>query len=103
MMALLASRLRNAKRRHQPERVIMKKFAASLFIVGTVCVGAVVTGASPAQAEVEYAWCAIGQNQGAQSCSFSTAEQCRSFLSGTGFCQMNPRASTRAEMPRRAR
>lgn len=81
----------------------MKKIAASLFIAGFAFLGAVAIDASPARAEIEYAWCAIGQNQGAQSCSFSTAEQCRNFISGTGFCQMNPRATARAEMPRRAR
>lgn len=70
-------------------------------VAAAVTVNAATT--TPVRA-TEYAWCAHGASQGgSQSCTFSTIDQCRAYVSGGGFCQANPRASAFAEMPRRSR
>ena len=49
----------------------------------------------PARADVEYPWCGyFPMFQGfQQSCSFNTLEQCRAFVSPSGYCDTNPRGS----------
>ena len=49
----------------------------------------------PARADIEYPWCGyINVFQGQQqSCSFNTLEQCRAFVSPSGYCDTNPRGS----------
>jgi Protein of unknown function (DUF3551) len=92
----------NRQRRFQ-ERIMMKSGLLSLFVAGAACAGMMAVTGVPARAEVEFAWCAIGGGQGgSQSCSFTTVEQCRSYVTGSGgFCQQNPRATAFAEMPKR--
>ena len=48
------------------------------------------TAVTPAVAQ-NYPWCAIYSAFGARNCGFTTFEQCRATLSGTGgFCNTNP-------------
>jgi hypothetical protein len=48
--------------------------------------------APEARAEVEYPWCAISSDvMGSQTCSFARLDQCRAFVTSTGFCQPNAR------------
>lgn len=47
----------------------------------------------PAQA-YEYPWCGymnLGRGGQQQSCTFSTLQQCRAFVSPNGYCDTNPR------------
>ncbi len=47
--------------------------------------------AGPASAEIEYPYCARGNDVGG-GCSYATIEQCRAFAFGTGaYCYDNPR------------
>lgn len=47
-------------------------------------------GAEPSYAEITYPWCAQYARDG-RNCGFSTWEQCRATVSGTGgFCVENP-------------
>jgi hypothetical protein len=77
----------------------MKSTLASLLIAAAALVGA---AATPVHAQSEYPWCGhLSIQGGLQSCTFSTLEQCRAYISGAGYCQTNPRASALAEMPKR--
>lgn len=62
--------------------------------------------ASPARAEIEYPYCGYAR-QGAGGCTFSTLEQCRAFINGTGGrCERNARfaqGAATAAVPLRAR
>jgi hypothetical protein len=65
-----------------------------------------VSGGSPAQAEIEYPWCALYGRHGteATNCGFSTYHQCLATISGVGgYCARNPRYQGRAQKPRRER
>jgi hypothetical protein len=92
------------QRRFQ-EEIMMKSGLLSLFAATAAFAAVATVGSAPARAEVEYAWCAIGGGSGGgQSCLFTTVEQCRSYVFGSGgFCQQNPRATAFAEMPKRAK
>jgi hypothetical protein len=80
----------------------MKSSITSLFIASAAFLAVTTATSAPVRAETEYAWCAYGATQGgSQSCSFSTIEQCRAYVAGSGYCQSNPRASALAEMPKR--
>jgi len=63
---------------------------------GTLSMGLLFAAlAQPARADIEYPWCGyitIFQGQ-QQSCSFNTLEQCRAFVSPSGYCDTNPRGS----------
>jgi Protein of unknown function (DUF3551) len=72
-----------------------------LIIAATAAVAATVITTAPVRADVEYAWCGfLSISGGSQSCTFTTIDQCRAYVSGWGFCQPNPRASL-AEMRKR--
>ena len=69
---------------------------------------AAITSAHSASADIEYPYCAKTRGGGGDGCTYSTVEQCRAFVSGTGgFCYDNPRytpdvtAYTRAPRTRR--
>ena len=81
----------------------MKTFLLSVSATALVAIGAMAFNASPARAEVEYAWCAVTSlGGGSPYCSYSTHEQCMaSIVGGGGYCQQNPRASTPATAARR--
>jgi hypothetical protein len=64
--------------------------------------------AGTASAEIEYPYCARGNDGGGGGgCSYATIEQCRAFAFGAGYCYDNPRytpsanASVRSPRPRR--
>jgi len=46
-------------------------------------------GVQTSSAEVIYPWCAQ-KSRGGRNCGFTTFEQCRASVSGTGFCVENP-------------
>jgi hypothetical protein len=83
----------------------MKTFLLSVSTVALFAIGAMAFGASPARAEVEYAWCSITSlGGGTGTCSFTTHEQCMASIpGGAGFCQPNPRASAPAPTATRRR
>ncbi len=48
-------------------------------------------GAAQAQSSQNYAWCALQPDRsGATTCYFSTYEQCRAAVQGSGSCIRNP-------------
>ena len=49
----------------------------------------------PVRADIEYPWCGyMNMFQGQQqSCTFSTLEQCRAFVTTNGYCDANPRGA----------
>ena len=58
--------------------------------------------AAPAQAGIEYPWCAVYSEStvGATNCGFSTLAQCRATISGIGgMCQPNPAYPSPAPRP----
>ena len=67
----------------------MQKLALALFILAAIAS----ISATPAQAEIEYPWCAQysgGDMGGGRNCGFSTIEQCRATVSGIGgSCEPN--------------
>lgn len=80
----------------------MLKLIAGAFAAATLA--AAIAAPSPAQAGIEYPWCAqySERSVGATNCGFSTLAQCRATVSGIGGgCYRNP-AYVPAE-PRRKR
>jgi hypothetical protein len=82
----------------------MRSTFASLIFAAAASVTATLAMSAPARADVEYPWCGsiATQGGGGHSCTFATIDQCRAYVSGFGYCQLNPRASALAEMPKRA-
>jgi hypothetical protein len=69
---------------------------------------AAITSAHSASADIEYPYCAKTRGGGGDGCTYSTVEQCRAFVSGTGgFCYDNPRytpnVTTHTRAPRTRR
>jgi hypothetical protein len=82
----------------------MRSTFASLIFAAAASVTATLAVSSPVRAEVEYPWCGVIANLGGgdPSCTFTTIDQCRAYVSVGGYCQPNPRASVPAVIPRRA-
>ncbi len=71
-----------------------------------LAIGVVVASSAvaPAQAGIEYPWCAIYSEStvGATNCGFSTLAQCRATISGIGgMSQPNPAYGVSAPQPKR--
>ncbi len=69
----------------------MLKIFAGTFAIAALA--AVVAGPTPAQAGIEYPWCAVYPEStvGGTNCGFSTLAQCRATAIGTGgTCYENP-------------
>jgi Protein of unknown function (DUF3551) len=63
----------------------MRNILAVLAISAT----GLLTSAGTSNAEITYPWCAQYQRDG-RNCGFSTLEQCRATVSGTGgYCEAN--------------
>ncbi|HXD46875.1 MAG TPA: DUF3551 domain-containing protein [Pseudolabrys sp.] len=75
----------------------MKTIVAAAAMAAGVIGGAVLLAPAPAQAEIEYPWCAIygGGLEGSNgtNCGFSTHQQCWDTVAGgrIGDCFENPR------------
>jgi hypothetical protein len=69
-------------------------------ILGTAALAlaglAPLAAATPVRADIEYPYCGYAR-EGAGGCTFSTLDQCRAFVSGTGgACTSNPRYTASA-------
>jgi hypothetical protein len=73
-------------------RIIM--LAASVFVAGATLM------ASPARANVEFAYCSAPGFAVGQDCSFTTLGQCQAAVQGLGtFCFPNPRFRAATSVP----
>jgi hypothetical protein len=75
----------------------MRKFVAPLATAAL----AVLAGAAPCRAEMVYPWCAnYGGHIGGTNCGFTSFEQCRVTVLGTGgYCERNPWYDTIPSQP----
>ena len=66
---------------------------------------AIVIGALPAAAEIEYPYCIIngGRDEGSWSCGYQTMAQCQATRVGTDMCVINPRYNPAAPQRRKSR
>jgi hypothetical protein len=66
----------------------------TIIAAGAISLG-LLFAASPKPAQAyEYPWCGymnLGRGGQQQSCTFSTLQQCRAFVSPNGYCDTNPR------------
>jgi hypothetical protein len=80
---------------------MLKLFAGTFAIT---MLATLVTGPAPAQAGIEYPWCAVYSEStiGATNCGFSTLAQCRAAISGAGGgCYQNPAYAVASPEPKR--
>jgi hypothetical protein len=70
----------------------MKLGLKTLGIAIALAAAAQVIDTTKARAEAEHPWCAISSmSMGIQTCSFATLDQCKAYVTTTGFCQPNAR------------
>ena len=82
----------------------MLKLFAGTFAIATLA--AMFTGPAPAQAGIEYPWCAQYDERtgGGTNCGFVTLQQCRAAISGAGgTCYENPAYAVAGPQPKRHR
>ena len=81
---------------------MLKLIAGSLALAAVIAVAA---PAAPAQAEIQYPWCAeYPRRIGGTNCGFVTRSQCMATISGIGgWCYENPAYPAAGPAPRRTR
>jgi hypothetical protein len=71
----------------QSTELDMRKFIVPL----AISVLTMLASVEPSSAEITYPWCAQYGGRGGRNCGFSTFEQCRATVFGTGgYCEANP-------------
>ncbi len=79
------------------ERLDMRAGLTTIGAAIALATASLATMSTEGRAEIAYPWCAISSmSMGIQTCSFASLEQCKAYVTSTGFCQPNARSTAPA-------